>query len=155
REEAAPGLLPVLRWPVVRDAEVLSIVLHAWPRLGPPQRLQAIAALLDRPALVDVVNPREQVMQVLRRAVTDPSAEVRARALRGINAQPALWAGKGSTTLLLAALADDTPELRSLGLTLASTKPGFWGREDAREYLKGLLVDPDRQVRLAALATVE
>src|SRR5262249_59180994 len=83
RADAAPSLLPVLRWPVVRDAEVLSIVLHAWARLSPPQRLQALEALLGRPALVDLASPREQVMQVLRAAVTDPSAEVRDRALRG------------------------------------------------------------------------
>src|SRR5262249_9524975 len=120
-----------------------------------PQRLQAITALLGRPALADLADPREQVMQILRRAVTDPSAEVRDRTLRGINALPTLWAGKGSTTLLLAALADDTPALRRLGLELASTKPGFWGRPDAHEYLKRLLIDPDAQVRLAALATVE
>ncbi len=87
--------------------------------------------------------------------MTDPSAEVRDRALRGINAMPALWAGKASTALLLAALVDDSPALRRLGLELASTKPGFWGRSDAREYLKQLLIDPDGQVRLAALATVE
>ena len=68
---------------------------------------------------------------------------------------PALWAGKGSTTLLLSALADDEPSLRRMGLTLASTKPGFWSRPDAQEYLKRLLVDPDSQVRLAALSTVE
>src|SRR5207244_2804634 len=105
RDDDAPSLLPVLRWPAVRDAEVLSIVLHAWPRLAQPDRLQAIGALLARPALADVADPREQVMQVLRRAVTDPSAEVRDRTLRGINALPALWSGKGSTALLLAARA--------------------------------------------------
>jgi hypothetical protein len=155
RADAAPGLLPVLHWPALRDAEVLSIVLHAWPSLAPPQRLQALEALLGRPALVDRAEPREPVMQILRRAVTDPSDRVRDRALRGINALPALWMGKGSTALLLAALADDTPALRRLGLELASTKPGFWGRSDAHEYLKRLLVDPDAQVRLSALATVE
>ena len=149
------GLIPVLRWPVIRDAEVVSIVLRSWPRLAQPQRLLAIEALLARPALVDVANPREAVMQVLRRGVTDPSAAVRERTLRGINALPALWGGKGSTSLLLAALADDTPALRQLGLTLASTKPGFWARADAREYLKRLLIDPDPEIRLAALEAVE
>ena len=143
RDEAAPALLPVLRWPVVGDEEVLSIVIRAWPRLAQPQRLLAIEAMLARPALVDVANPREQVMQILRQGVTDPSPAVRERTLRGVNALPGLWRGKGSTSLLLAALADDTPGLRKLGLTLASTKPGFWGRADAREYLKRLLIDPD------------
>ena len=155
RDELAPTLLPVLRLPVIRDAEVVSIVLHSWPRLAQPQRLLAIEALLARPALVDVANPREQVMQILRSGVTDPSAAVRDRTLRGVNALPALWGGKGSTSLLLAALADDTPALRRLGLTLASTKPGFWGRADAREYLKRLLIDPDPEIRQAALAAVD
>ncbi len=94
-------------------------------------------------------------MQVLRRAVTDPSAAVRDRTLRGVNALPALWTGKGSTALLLSALADDTASIRRMGLTLASSKAGFWSRPDAQEHLKRLLIDPDAQVRLAALATVE
>jgi hypothetical protein len=155
REDAAPALLPVMRWPVVRDVEALSIVLHAWPRLAPPQRLQAIEALLARPALVDVADPREPVKQVLRRAMTDPSAAVRLRTLRGANGLAAFWDGENSTPFLLAALADDTTDLRRLGLTLASTKPGFWIRADAREYLKRLLIDPVPDVRLAALSTVE
>ena len=94
-------------------------------------------------------------MEVLRRAVTDPSAVVRDRALRGINSLPALWAGKGSSKLLLSALADDEPALRRRGLTLASTKIGFFTRPDTVEYIKRLLVDPDSQVRLLALSTVE
>ena len=44
RDEAAPGLIPLLRWPVIHDAEVLAIILHAWPRLAPSERLQAIEA---------------------------------------------------------------------------------------------------------------
>ncbi len=155
RDEAAPSLLPVLRWPAIHDAEVLAIVLHGWPRLTQPERLQAIEALFGRPALVDVAEPREQVMEVLRRAVTDPSAVVRDRALRGINSFPKLWSGKGSSKLLLSALADDEPALRRRGLTLASTKVGFLTRPDTLEYLKRLLVDPDAQVRLLALSTVE
>ena len=55
-------------------------------------------------------------MQLLRRGVTDPSAEVRERTLQGVGEIPTLWAGKGVDTLLLAALADDTPALRRLGL---------------------------------------
>ena len=155
RDETAPSFLPLLRRPVFHDAEVLAIVLHAWPRLTPPERLQAIEALLGRPALVDVAEPREQVMEALRRGVNDPSAAVRDRTLRGINSLPALWAGKSSTKLLLSALADDEPALRRRGLTLASSKPGFWNRPDTQEYLKRLLVDPDSQVRLLALSTVE
>ncbi len=150
-----PALLPVLRTPVVHDTEVVSLLLRDWPQLSPAQRLEAIEVLLGRPALVDVAEPREPVMQVLRRAVTDPSAAVRDRTLRGVNALPALWTGKGSTALLLSALADDTASIRRMGLTLASSKAGFWSRPDAQEHLKRLLIDPDAQVRLAALATVE
>jgi HEAT repeat protein len=150
-----PALLPILKLPVVHDTEVVSLLLHDWPRLSPSQRLEALEVLLSRPALVDVAEPREPVMQVLRRAVTDSSAAVRDRTLRGANALPALWTGKGSTTLLLSALADDVASIRRMGLTLAASKAGFWSRPDAREHLKRLLVDPDAQVRIAALATVE
>ncbi len=154
RGEAAPALLPILRWPSVHDAEILSIILHSWPRLAQPQRLQAIEVLLARPALVDVINPREQVMQVLRSGVTDPSAAVRDLTLRGVQSVPALRESKGSTSILFAALADDAPAMRLLGLKFASTKSGFWERADAREYLKRLLIDPDRLVRRDALAIV-
>ena len=74
---------------------------------------------------------------------------MRDRTLRGINSLPELWAGKGSSKLLLSALADDEPALRRRGLTLASTKAGFLSRPDTLEYLKRLLVDPDSQVRSA------
>jgi HEAT repeat protein len=150
-----PALLPVLKTPVVHDTEVVSLLLHDWPRLSAAQRLEAIEVVFGRPALVDVGEPREPVMQVLRRAVTDPSALVRDRTLRGVNALPALWAGTGSTAILLSALTDDSPSIRRMGLTLASSKPGFWNRPDAEEHLKRLLIDPDAQVRVAALATVE
>jgi hypothetical protein len=56
RDDAAPSFPPLLRRPLFHDAEVLAIVLHAWPRLTPPERLQAIKALLDRTALVDVAE---------------------------------------------------------------------------------------------------
>jgi hypothetical protein len=150
-----PTLLPVLKTSAVHDTEVVSLLLRDWPRLKAEERLEAIEVLLRRPALVDVGEPREPVMQVLGRAMTDPSAAVRNRTLRGINALPALWTGKGSTSLLYSALADDTPSIRRLGLTLARSRTGFWARPDAQEHLKRLLVDPDAQVRLAALATVE
>jgi len=150
-----PALLPVLRTSVVHDTEVVSLLLRDWPKLSPAQRLEAIEVLLGRPALVDVAEPREPVMQVLRRAVTDASAAVRDRTLRGVNALPALWTGKGSTGLLLSTLADDAPSIRRMGLTLAASKTGFWSRPDAQEHLKRLLIDPDPQVRVAAVATVE
>ena len=36
RDDVDAGLFPVLRWPVIRDAEVVSIILHSWPRLAQP-----------------------------------------------------------------------------------------------------------------------
>jgi cellulose synthase operon protein C len=155
REEIAPSLLPILHWPLFREPEVVSIILHSWPKLSQPRRLIAIEVLLARPDLVDVVNPREQVMQILRRGVTDPSAEVRERTLRGVKSVRALWGGNGSNSLVLAALVDDTPALRRLGISLASTRPGFWNRSDASEYLKRLLIDPDPGIRQEALSVVE
>ncbi len=110
-----PALLPVLKTPVVHDTEVVSLLLRDWPKLSPAQRLEAIEVLLGRPALVDVAEPRDPVMQVLRRGVTDPSAAVRDRTLRGVNALPALWTGKGSTALLLSALADDAASISPHG----------------------------------------
>ena len=151
RPDSAAGLIPLLSWPAIRDAEVLSIALAAWPRLEPSQRVEAIKAVLARPALVGAAEPREAVMQLLRRGVTDPSAEVRERTLRGVSESPTLWLGKGVDTLLLASLADDTPSLRRLGLELAAPRFGFWLRQDSREYLKNLLIDQDREVRAAAL----
>ena len=94
---------------------MLTIVLHGWPKLNQPERLQAVEALLGRPALVDVAEPREQVMEVLHRAVTDPSAAVRDRTLRGINSLPVLWSGKSSTKLLLSALAERRTRLAPTG----------------------------------------
>ena len=56
--EAAPSLLPVLKWPALADAEVLALLDQAWPRLSQPQRLEAIEVLLGRPALLDRSEPR-------------------------------------------------------------------------------------------------
>ena len=64
RDDAAPSLLPVLHWPAVRDAEVLSLVVQGWPRLTQPQRLRSDRGVLfGRPALVDVADPSEPVMK--------------------------------------------------------------------------------------------
>ena len=49
RPEAAPSLLPVLKWPVLADAEVVSLLEQAWPRMSQPQRLEAIEVLLGPP----------------------------------------------------------------------------------------------------------
>jgi HEAT repeat protein len=150
-----PALLPVLKSPVVHDTEIVSLLLHDWDKLSSAQRLDAIEAIFSRPAFLDVAEPREPVMQVLRRAIADRSAAVRDRTLRGVNALPAFWKGTGSTAILLSALADDSPSIRRMGLGLAATKTEFWNRPDVEEHLKRLLIDPDAQVRVAALATVE
>jgi HEAT repeat protein len=155
RDDAAPSLLPVLRWPAIIDSDVLSVLERAWPKLTQPERLEAVDILLGRRALLDRDDPAEAAMNLLRRAVTDPSPAVREQALRGIGGLASLWAGRAATTLLFSALADDTPGLRRLGLTLGMAKPAFWSRPDAQEHLKRLLVDPDSQVRELALAIVE
>jgi HEAT repeat protein len=155
RKDAAPGLLPVLHWPAVSDSEVLSLLDQGWPKLTQPQRLEALGVLFGRPALLDRSEPSEPAMNLLRRAVTDPSPAVRENVLRGIGGLEALSSGRGATALLFSALADDTPGLRRLGLSLGNSRPAFWNRSDAQEHLKRLLVDPDATVRTLALAIVE
>jgi hypothetical protein len=155
RPEAAPSLLPVLKWPALDDTLVLCLLEQAWPRMSQPQRVDAIEVLLGRPALIDRSEPSEPALNVLRQGVTDSSPAVRERTLRGISSLPSLWSGKAATTLLLSALADDTPALRRQGLALGATRAGLWGRPDALEHLKRLLVDPDAQVRELALKVVE
>jgi HEAT repeat protein len=155
RNEAAASLLPVLHWPAFADSEVLSILEKGWPSLTQPERLEAIEVLLGRRDLLDSRDPPEPALNLIRRAVSDPSPAVREAVLRGIGGLARLWAGRGAATLLFAALADDTPGLRRLGLNLGDAKPDFWSRPDAQEHLKRLLVDPDAQVRDLALAIVE
>jgi HEAT repeat protein len=155
RPEAAPSLVPVLRWPAIADAEVLSLIEQSWPKLTASQRLEAIEVLFGRSGVLDVADPPEPAMNVLRRAVTDASPSVRERTLSGIANLHALWSGRGAAGLLLSALADDTAALRRLGLSLGRSKAGFWTRPDAQEHLKRLLVDPDAGVRAAALSVVE
>ena len=153
--EAAPSLLPVLKWPVLADNLVLSLLDQSWPRLSQPQRLAAIDVLVGRPALVDRSDPSESALSVLRRGVTDSSPAVRERTLRGLSGLAALWSGRAATGLLLSALADDTPALRRQGLAAGARRTGLWNRPDAIEHLKRLLVDPDAQVRALALTVVE
>jgi hypothetical protein len=155
RDDAVPSLLPMLRLPAVHDAEVLPVLERGWPKFTAVERLQAIDVLFGRPALLDRADPPEAAMNLLRRAVVDPSAALRERTLRAVSERTVLWSGRGSTSLLLSALADDAPALRRLGLSLSQSKPGFWGRADAQEHLKRLLVDPDARVRADALAIVE
>jgi HEAT repeat protein len=153
--QAAPYLLPVLKWPALEDRLVLSLLEKTWVSMNQPQRLDAIEILLGRPALIDRSEPSESALNVLRQGVTDSSPAVRERTLRGISSLPSLWSGRAATTLLLSALADDTPALRRQGLMLGASRPGLWNRPDALEHLKRLLVDPDAQVRELALKVVE
>ncbi len=155
RTDAAPGLLPLLRWPDIRDVEVLSIALQGWTRWSSTQRVEAIEAVLARPSLTGVPEPREAVMQLLRRGVTDPSPEVRSRTLQGMSTVAPLWAGQGTAGVLLASLADDSPAIRRLGIRLASSRPRFWSGPEPREFLKNLLIDADVGVRDDALDVAE
>jgi HEAT repeat protein len=155
RNDALPGALPVLAWSVVSDAEALSVLSQGWSRLSQiPQRRAAFDILFARSSLVDNSEPSEQVVEILRSGVNDPSATIRERTLEGISNLPKLRAGKVSNQLLLSALTDDSPALRKLGMTLADTKIGFWARPDASEFLARLLVDPDAKIRAEALAIV-
>ncbi len=155
RPDAAPGLLPLLRSAEIRDAEVLSIALRAWPDWTSPQRVEAIEAVLARPRLAGMREPREAVMELLRRGATDPSPEVRGRTLQDIRTNENLWAGNGAGALMLSSLVDDTPAIRRLGIQLGANRPNFWSGIEAREYFKKLLIDPDAGVRAAALDVLE
>ena len=155
RADAAADLLPVLGRPDFTAAERLSVIERGWNRITPPQRISALDLLFAQPALVDRAEPTDQVLDLLRRAATDPSASVRERALSGISGLPAFWSSRKASQLLLIALADDTPAIRKLGLALAASKSSFWERPDAREHLARLLVDPDAAVRPDALDVVK
>jgi cellulose synthase operon protein C len=155
RPDAAPSLLPVLRWSVLADSEVVSLLERAWPRLDQPQRTQAIDVLLERRDLLDRADPPEAALNLLRVGLADSSPTVRERTLGGISSLPRLWSSRVATSLLLSALADDSPALRQKGLTLGANRLGLWSRPDALEHLKRLLVDPDAQVRELALSIVQ
>jgi hypothetical protein len=151
RPEAAPSLIPLLRQDWIRDAEVVAILLHAWPHLEPSRRGAAIEAVVARPGLVGTGEPREAVMRILQRGMTDSSPEVRERTLTAVRGNSVLWQGRQAAGLLRTALADDAPALRRLGLQLGPNRMDFWSDAQHREYLKQLLIDPDRSVRQAAL----
>jgi hypothetical protein len=155
RADAAADLLPVLGRPDFTAAERLSVIDRGWNRITPPQRISALDLLFAQPALVDRAEPSDQILDLLRRAATNPSASVRERALSGISGLPAFWSSRKASQLLLIALADDTPAIRKLGLALAASKSSFWERPDAREHLARLLVDPDASVRPDALDVVK
>ena len=155
RPEAAPSLLPVLKWSVLADAEVVSLLEQSWPRLDQPQRTQAIDVLLERRDLLDQPDPPDAALNLLRVGLTDSSPTVRERTLGGISSLPKLWSSRAAASLLLSALADDSPALRRQGLALGASRPGLWSRPDALEHLKRLLVDPDAQVRVLALSVVQ
>ena len=151
REDAAADLLPLLGRPEFTPAERLDAIDRGWNRLTPPQRVAALALLFAQPELVDQAEPGEQLLDLLRRAATDPADSVRERALSGATGLPAFWSSRKTSQLLLIALADDAPAIRKLGLELAASKSSFWARPDSLEHLTRLLVDPDASVRSNAL----
>jgi HEAT repeat protein len=155
RPAAAPSLLPVLSWTLLADAEVVSLLERAWPRLNQPQRAQAIDVLLAHREILDRSDPPESALEILRRGLTDRSPSVREHTLAGVSSLPRLWSSRAATSLLLSALADDSPALRQQGLALSAKRPGFWSRPDSLEHVKRLLVDPDARVRELALSVVE
>ncbi len=156
RENGALTLLPVLGLPAFTDLEVLTAIHRSWPRADRPEdRLGLFEALVARPNLLEGDKSPSEAVEVLKSAVSDPSARVRERALEAIGSIRTLREGKVSNGLLLTALADDTPALRWVGLKLAADRPAFWTRPDARERLLALLIDPDARVRDLALACVE
>ncbi len=155
RDEAG-SLVPVLGHPAFADAEVLAAVRRGWPKAADPSsRLALLDALIGRPGLVDRDDPAGEAVEVLRLAMSDPSAAVRERTLGAIGGMTRFRSGRASAALLLTSLADDAPGLRRLGLGLAADRADFWARPDARERLLALLVDPDARVRGDALACVE
>ena len=156
RDDAAALLLPVLGSDLFSDDEADAALAKGWIRAADAnERLALLAVLLARRRIIDVEEPSEPVQELLKAAVTDRSAAVRERALRGVGSLDRLGRGRFLTRLVFSALADDTPALRRLGLTLAASREGFWSRPDAREHLLRLLADPDAKVRAEALATVE
>jgi HEAT repeat protein len=156
RDEAALVLGPALARPGFSDAEVASAIRRAWDEAREPaERLGLLDVLRARRSLVDVEEPSDDVREVLRAAVLDPSASVRERTLAMLAEMPRLRAGRRSGGLMLAAMADDSPSIRRIGLGLADGQAEFWRRPDAREALLKLLVDPDAATRSAALGVVE
>ena len=154
--DGATAILPALGLPAFADPEILLAICRAWPgATSPADRLGLLEALIARSSLLDSDEPRAEAVELLKLAVSDPSATVRERALGAIGSFPRLREAKVSNGLLLAALADDTPALRRAALGLASGRPSFWARPDARERLLALLIDPDIRVRGETLALVE
>ena len=95
RPDAAPGLLPLLRSAEIRDAEVLSIAF-APGRIGRRPSVWRRSRPCWRARLAGMREPREAVMELLRRGATDPSPEVRGRTLQDIRTNGNLWAGNGA-----------------------------------------------------------
>src|SRR5262249_39773122 len=133
RDDAAPDLLPVLARSGYSESETLDVLDRGWSRFTQPQRLSALEILFARSALLDQGDPPEKAIELLRRAVADPSVAVRERALSGLKGLSNFWAGRNAPQLFMTALSDDTPALRKLGLALTATRASFWLRPDAQE----------------------
>ena len=152
---AAARLRPILGSALFTDSEALTVLSRAFTGTADPrERLALLDVLFARRSLVDVGEPSEQAVVLLKTAVNDPSAAVRERTLTGISGLAQLWRGKVSTGLLLSGLADDAPAVRRLALQLAPSKPMLWTRPDALDYLARLLIDTDLKTRELALTRV-
>ncbi|MGC8641236.1 MAG: HEAT repeat domain-containing protein [Isosphaeraceae bacterium] len=155
RDDAAGLLLPVLGRSDFSDAQRLEVLDRGWERLDHEARGRALDLLFANPELLDRAEPPARALALLRKAATDPSAQVRERTLTGLSALPSFWSSRSAAQMLLFALADDAPAIRKLGLTLSASKSTFWKRADALEHLARLLIDPDANVRSAALDLVK
>ena len=155
RPEAAPSLLPVLHWPALGDTEVLTILTQAWGKLAGPQRLEAIQVLFGRPAMLDRADPAESALEVLRRAVSDPSPAVRDRTLRRDQQSAGALVGASRDGSFALGPRRRYARPASAGPLARRPKTRPVGAPDAQEHLKRLLVDPDAQVRTLALSVVE
>jgi HEAT repeat protein len=155
RGVSAGELLPAMGQRQLADGDVLSALHRGWDGLTPPQRVGALEIVLGRFADQDQSDPPEPLVHLLRRAMTDPSASVRGKALLGMDQVPRFWSGRSAAGLLLGVLADDSPALRKLGLAMAAARAPFWDRPDALEHLARLLLDPDASVRSEALELVK
>ena len=111
-----------------------------------------LEALIGRTDLIAANSPPDQLAEVLRLAVHDPSSLVRAKVLGAVGR---LGASKLAGRLILASLLDEEPGLRRVALGLADDRDGFWAGAEARQRRLWLLVDPDARVRDRALESVE
>jgi HEAT repeat protein len=149
-------LLPVLSHPVFRDDEVLAALEQGWSAAADSkERVKLLELLAAHKTLIDRRQPLEKVVQILRRAATDPNVSVRERTFNLLAGARTLWGTPLASRLLYIGLADDSPSIRLQCLKLGADNAGLWERAETSEYILRLLTDPDRKIRAEALAAVE